>query len=107
MIFGFYSMRCRACHHSRTVPFYGLSLYARCPHCLREELSDWAEPYRFPPWYERWLLKIGARAHRCSPCRVNFVSFRPRRADYVPSWRQNDPNERSDTNTRRSPQTAA
>jgi hypothetical protein len=36
-----------------------------------------------PGKFYRMLLNFGARPHRCSACRVNFVSFFPRKAEYV------------------------
>lgn len=54
---------------------------------MREDLSDWSEPYYYPPKYQRFLLNFGAKAHRCSVCRVNFVSFFPRERAFEPSWR--------------------
>ncbi|MEZ5352007.1 MAG: hypothetical protein R2762_05170 [Bryobacteraceae bacterium] len=103
-LLGFYTIHCKDCGARQKIPFYGISIYARCPNCLREDLSDWAEPYRFPPRYQRWLRNFGAKGHRCSPCRINFVSFRPRREDYVPSWRQHGRNERAATPPERKPQ---
>jgi len=57
--------------------------YAHCPRCLRQDLSDWAEKYHMPGKFSRMLLYVGGRRHRCSACRVNFVSFFPRKAEYV------------------------
>jgi hypothetical protein len=84
---GVYPARCRACGERFRDGTWAPSWFARCPKCFREELSDWAEPYRYPT-ASRWLLKLGAKAHRCSPCRYNFVSFLRRRSNYVPSWRR-------------------
>jgi hypothetical protein len=61
--------------------------HAKCPRCLREDLADWDEPYAYPDGFPRWLLKVGAKAHRCPACRVNFVSFRSRGGRFMPSWR--------------------
>ncbi|MCC6536136.1 MAG: hypothetical protein IT162_01205 [Bryobacterales bacterium] len=61
--------------------------YARCPGCLREDLTDWEEKYYYPPRWQQALLHFGAKAHRCAVCRKNFVSFRPRRREFVPSWK--------------------
>lgn len=61
--------------------------FARCPGCLREDLTDWEEKYYYPPRWQQALLNFGAKAHRCAVCRKNFVSFRPRRREFVPSWK--------------------
>lgn len=87
---GYCPVRCRECGHRffeaiLWLPGMG---FARCPKCLREDLADWDEPYRYPPQWQQLLLKLGAKAHRCPPCRLNFVSFRRRRRAYVPSWKQ-------------------
>jgi hypothetical protein len=50
---------------------------------LRQDLSDWAEKYYMPGKFYRMLVHFGAKRHRCSACRVNFVSFFPRKAEYV------------------------
>lgn len=36
-----------------------------------------------PGKFYRMLVHFGAKRHRCSACRVNFVSFFPRKAEYV------------------------
>jgi hypothetical protein len=63
--------------------------YSRCPKCLRQDLTDWSEPYYFPRGIARFWMLLGAKGHRCEPCRVNFVSFfsrrPPRLAPVVPS----------------------
>lgn len=64
------------------------SVYARCPKCLRQDLSDWKEKYAYPSRWVRLFLYLGARQQRCGACRHNFVSFFPRRYQYNPSWRQ-------------------
>ena len=83
-------MRCRDCGHRYQegivwIPGMG---YAKCPTCLREDLTDWEEKYAYPPRWEQALLHIGGKAHRCAVCRKNFVSFLARRREFVPSWRQ-------------------
>jgi hypothetical protein len=89
-IAGYCPIRCKNCglRFRQGILWLPGMAYARCPQCLREDLTDWEEKYRYPPRYQQMLLHLGARAHRCGPCRNNFVSFRPRRRQYVPSWRQ-------------------
>lgn len=84
-VLGFCPVRCRECGHRF---WHGLVMsfrmpYAHCPRCLRQDLSDWAEKYYMPGKFSRMLLYVGARRHRCSACRVNFVSFFSRKAEYV------------------------
>ena len=76
-IAGFCPVRCHDCGHRSTKTLLwpdGIG-HARCPKCYRTELTDWAEPYFYPPGHQRILLRFGAKGHRCSRCRVNFVSF--------------------------------
>lgn len=34
------------------------------------------------------MLPVGAKAHRCAVCRVNFVALGRRRSEFVSSWKQ-------------------
>ncbi len=86
-IVGFCHVRCRDCGHRHRKALLWLDglTHARCPKCYRSELTDWDEPYYFPPGYVRALLHIGGKAHRCRACRVNFVSFLGRKSTLRPS----------------------
>jgi hypothetical protein len=84
-VVGYCPIRCRDCGRRF---WHGLLFsfrlpYARCPRCLRDDLTDWAERYYYPGKFSRLLLKFGGKEQRCPVCRVNFVSFFPRRAAYV------------------------
>lgn len=77
-LFGFFHMRCKICKTR-----FGTSMwegqtwkYARCPKCLRFELSTWSEQYYNPPTLIVFLLRMGATPYRCDTCRCNFASFR-------------------------------
>ena len=88
-IFGYCTVRCRDCLHryrEGIVWLPGMG-YAKCPRCLREDLADWEEKYAYPPRWQQSLLHIGAKAHRCAVCRLNFVSFLRRRSQFVGSWK--------------------
>jgi hypothetical protein len=89
-IIGYCPVRCRDCLHrySEGIVWLPGMGFARCPRCLREDLADWEEKYYYPPRWQQALLNIGAKAHRCAVCRVNFVSFRRRRIEFVPSWKR-------------------
>lgn len=94
-IFGYCPMRCRDCQHRYQegilwLPGMG---HAKCPRCYRVDLTDWEEKYYYPPRWQQALLHFGAKAHRCAVCRVNFVSFRPRKREFVPSWRKKPLND--------------
>ncbi len=54
---------------------------------MRTDLTDWEEKYYYPPRWQQALLNFGGKAHRCAVCRYNFVSFRRRQSEFVPSWR--------------------
>jgi len=89
-VFGHCPVRCRDCGHryrDGILWLPGIS-YAKCPRCLRTDLTDWEEKYYYPPQWQQALLKIGAKAHRCAVCRVNFVAFGRRKSEFVPSWKQ-------------------
>lgn len=78
---GFQPIRCRNCRTRFTKRVWRPSdvWYARCPKCLRQDLSTWSEgQYRVPP-HKIVLLRFGASPYRCEPCRHNFVAFRRRK----------------------------
>ena len=70
--------------------------YAKCPRCLRQDLADWEEKYYYPPRWQQALLHVGAKAHRCAVCRVNFVAFGRRRSEFVSSWKQKQLQQQAD-----------
>lgn len=58
------------------------SAFAKCPACLRMDLTVWDPKfYRTSKWQDL-LLTLGGHRWRCEPCRRNFVSVRPRRERY-------------------------
>ena len=77
---GLSTVYCKNCHHrlSETDNWWDNVRWARCPICYRRQLTDWAEKYLYPGGWDRFLLYMGARKHRCRYCRLNFVSFLPR-----------------------------
>jgi len=88
-LLGYCSVRCRDCGHRHRDGFLGLPAIgaANCPRCFRQDLTDWEEKYYYPPRWQQALLHVGAKAHRCAVCRLNFVSFRRRKSEFVPSWK--------------------
>lgn len=56
--------------------------YAKCPKCLRMDLSMWDPKYYRSSLLTSVLVWLGANRWRCEPCRTNFVSFRPRKEKY-------------------------
>ena len=80
-------IRCRRCNSRWETSVWagGSWRYARCPRCYRQELTKWNEHYYNPARWTRWMLRLGATAHRCEACRCNFASFKPRRENF--SWR--------------------
>ncbi len=84
MMLGVYPFRCTACgaRFWSNVWLFNSWRWAKCPRCLNLNLSDWPERhYRVTAWTQ-FLTVIGGKKHRCSPCRCNFVSFRPRLTQY-------------------------
>ena len=85
---GILPFRCRQCNRRFEARIWNLSFarYARCPKCLRMELSTWSEQYYNPPAMTRLKLRMGATPYRCDFCRCNFASFRACKERY--SWRR-------------------
>jgi ubiquitin C-terminal hydrolase len=81
-IAGVYPFRCRDCHHRFFAGVWLLSkmAYAKCPKCLRMDLSTWSRKHYNPGLLANFLITFGAQQYRCPQCRCNFVSFRPRRS---------------------------
>jgi predicted nucleic acid-binding Zn ribbon protein len=80
-ILGIYPFRCRDCQNRFFVSVWLLSrlAFAKCPKCLRMELSTWSRRFYNPGVFANLLITFGGQKYRCSGCRCNFVSFRPRR----------------------------
>ena len=81
-ILGIHPFRCRRCTHRFLVSIwlFGKLRYAKCPRCLRLELSTWSRRYYKVGFAKNFLIVFGAQKYRCPSCRCNFVSFRPRKA---------------------------
>jgi DNA-directed RNA polymerase subunit RPC12/RpoP len=80
MAAGTYPFRCLACNKRFSANLLSLStmLYAKCPRCLRFQLTTWpVNRYRLGLW-EKMLIRLGAHRYRCQACRCNFLSFLPR-----------------------------
>ncbi len=87
-VVGLIPFRCRECD-ARFESFlldFSLWRYARCPKCLRTDLSTWSEHYYRPPFGTRLFLRLGATPYRCEFCRCNFASFRACKERF--SWRK-------------------
>ena len=85
---GILPFRCKQCDHRFEAAIWKPSLfrYARCPKCLRMELTTWSQQYYNPPKTTLLLLRLGATPYRCDFCRCNFASFRACKERY--SWRR-------------------
>jgi len=86
--FGLLPFRCKQCSQRFSAPIWSLRFarYARCPKCLRFELSTWSEQFYVPPLSTRLFLRMGATPYRCEFCRCNFASFRRCKEKF--SWRK-------------------
>jgi hypothetical protein len=80
ILIGAYPFRCRDCQTRFIAEVLLLSKlsYAKCPRCLRTELSAWSRRHYNPGFAANLLIELGARKYRCPACRCNFVSFRCR-----------------------------
>ncbi len=87
-VVGVYSLRCKRCdtRFRRSVWNLRNVVYARCPRCLRMELSTWSEQYYNPPLGTIVKLRLGATPYRCEFCRCNFASFRACKERFL--WRK-------------------
>ena len=84
MMMGVYPFRCNSCNDRfwASVWLFSVWKWAKCPRCLNLNLTDWPKRhYRNSLWAQA-LTALGAQKHRCSRCRLNFVSFRPRSPEY-------------------------
>lgn len=80
MAIGTYPFRCLTCNKRFSANLLSLPtlLYAKCPRCLRFQLTTWpANRYRLGLW-QKTLIWLGAHRYRCQACRCNFLSFLPR-----------------------------
>jgi DNA-directed RNA polymerase subunit RPC12/RpoP len=79
-LFGVYPFRCRDCgaRFQADVLMLKRLLYAKCPRCLRMQLTTWSRQFYQATWRQNVALILGAQRYRCSTCRYNFVAFRPR-----------------------------
>jgi hypothetical protein len=85
VLLGVFPARCEQCSarfHLRSVGL-GAVFYAKCPRCLRQDLTSWDLKHYRPSNWMRVQMLLGARRRRCEVCRCNFVSLRPRKAKYV------------------------
>lgn len=98
VLWGEFPARCEDCSARFHVHGEGFSsiFYARCPRCLRQDLSTWdLKHYRAGSWM-RFQMLLGARRWRCEVCRCNFVSLRPRKEKYVRPADRVAPGEETD-----------
>lgn len=81
-VLGIHPFRCRRCTHrfSVSIWLFGKLRYAKCPRCLRLELTTWSRRYYKVGFLKNFLIAFGGQKYRCPACRCNFVSFRPRKA---------------------------
>jgi hypothetical protein len=84
---GLCHFRCRRCRRRflRQIVLLPNIRFARCPKCLRQELTDWSERYNYPAGFSSFWVWMGAGEHRCESCRHNFVSFFGRRPEGQPA----------------------
>ena len=76
IVLGKYPFRCLVCKERIWIDLYRKGGQARCPRCLSASLASVAHQHiRFGFW-KRQLLRLGARAYRCSFCGLRFASFK-------------------------------
>jgi hypothetical protein len=85
-LLGYDCARCSACGHrflASPIGHFESIAFAKCPKCLRMDLTTWDPKYYRPSAWMNLKLWFGAHCWRCEPCRTNFVSFRSRKEKYV------------------------
>lgn len=83
--FGYFQFRCKDCdtRFSGHLWDFRNMFYAKCPRCYALDLTVWTTRYyRVSAWW-LFLIKIGAKQHRCEYCRHNFISFRPAKLKFT------------------------
>lgn len=80
MAIGTYPFRCLGCNQRVWVNIWMVSqlAYAKCPKCLGLQLTNWPRSHYRANFWNNLLMTFGAHRYRCSACRYNFLSFRPR-----------------------------
>jgi DNA-directed RNA polymerase subunit RPC12/RpoP len=85
-------LRCRDCKARFIAPTFLLAdlVYARCPACLRMDLSGWpGNSHTDLPFWVALKISFGAKKWRCEYCRLNFASFRERKEVFTfKRWKQ-------------------
>ena len=84
MMLGVYPFRCTSCGNRfwANVWLFNSLRWAKCPRCLNLNLTDWPKRHYHVTTWAQILSTFGAKKHRCSRCRNNFMSFLPRLPAY-------------------------
>jgi len=84
MMMGVYPFRCNSCNDRfwASVWLFSVWRWAKCPRCLNLNLTDWPKRHYRNSLWAQLLTAVGAQKHRCSRCRLNFISFRPRSPEH-------------------------
>jgi hypothetical protein len=84
MMMGIYPFRCNACNDRFWVSVWLFSVWkwAKCPLCLSLNLTNWPKRHYHSSLWTQLLTALGAQKQRCSRCRHNFLSFRPRSPEF-------------------------
>jgi hypothetical protein len=77
-VLGLVAFRCLDCDHRFRASIWRARqvLYAKCPRCIRLDLSKWNTTHYNPPFTTSLAIACGAKCVRCEYCRHNFWSFR-------------------------------
>lgn len=84
MMLGIYPFRCNNCNDRfwANVWLFNSLRWAKCPLCLNRNLTDWPKRHYHVTTWAQLLSMLGAKKHRCSRCRNNFMSFKSRLPQY-------------------------
>ena len=86
---GLFAFRCLDCDHRFRASIWRVRQlsYAKCPRCLRLDLSKWNTTHYNPHFTTSLAVACGAKSVRCEYCRHNFWSFRRVKVQFNPSRR--------------------
>jgi hypothetical protein len=84
MMLGIYPFRCIGCGERfwANVWMFNSWRWAKCPRCLNLNLTDWPKRHYHISTWSQIMATLGSKKHRCTRCRNNFMSFRPRLPAY-------------------------
>ena len=76
ILMGKYPFRCLDCKERTWIDLLRRGKQVRCPRCLTVHVAVTPHQRMRASFWQRQLLRMGARAYRCSFCSHRFVTFK-------------------------------